>query len=137
MFKRYNKEGGYTNVQYWIDENGQDWYDYADNASNDMMKVLVNERGIVMGFHVDATALTPTDTNLFEVAFDKIPDDLEIVKYSYDGEKFYLTVFPERGPTVEDIKNELFLLMLKPKMTTDDKKRFEELKAQLEDKLSK
>lgn len=137
MFKRYNKEGGYSNVQYWMDENGQDWYDYADNANHDTMKVLVNKNGVVVGFHVDATALTPTDANLFEVPFDDIPEDLSIVKYSYDGEKFYLTPVREKEENVDDIKDQLFMLMLKTKLTADEKKTFEELKARLVEKMKK
>lgn len=137
MFKRYNKEGGYSNVQYWIDENGQDWYDYADNATLDNMKILVNEKGVVIQFNQDATTLSPNDAILYEVPFDEVPEDLDIVKYSYDGEKFYKTELPKRSETVDDIKNELFLLMLKNKLTADEKKTFEELKARLVEKLQK
>lgn len=137
MFKRYNKEGGYTNVQYWIDENGTDWYDYADNATLDNMKILVDKNNIIIGYHRDATTLVPNEANVYEVEFNKLPEDLARVKYSYDGEKFYLTEFPEREPTIEDIKNELFLLMLKTKMTAEEKKHFEELKEVLQEKLSK
>jgi len=134
MFKRYNKEGGYSNVQYWIDENGQDWYDYADNTETDTLKVLTNERNVVVGFNHDATTLNPNETNLHIVQPEDVPDDLELVKYSYDGEKFYLTEFPKRE-TTEDIKNQLFMLMLKSKMTAAEKAEFEELKAKLEEKL--
>lgn len=137
MFKRYEKIGGYTNVQYWIDENGTDWYDYADNATLDNLKVLVDVNNIVVGFHMDATTLTPNNAFLHEVTLDKVPEDLQLIKYSYDGEKFYLTVFDEREATIDDIKNELFMLMLKSKMTAEEKKRFEELKATLEEKLQK
>ncbi|EBS4516358.1 hypothetical protein DQT32_02875 [Salmonella enterica subsp. enterica serovar Braenderup] len=137
MFKRYNKEGGYTNVQYWIDENGQDWYDYADNASLEKMKVLVDKNNIVVGFHIDATTLTPTDASLYEVDIDKIPEDLQLVKYSYDGEKFFLTVFPEKEESIDDIKDQLFMLMLKNKMSAEDKKQFEELKEKLNQKMQK
>ncbi|AMM43825.1 tail fiber assembly protein [Pectobacterium phage vB_PcaM_CBB] len=137
MFKRYEKPGGYTNVQYWIDENGTDWYDYADNATLDNLKVLVDVNNIVVGFHMDATTLTPTDATLYEVTLDKVPEDLQLVKYSYDGDKFYLTEFPDSGQSIDDIKNELFMLMLKTKMTTEEKKYFEELKELLLQKLSK
>lgn len=137
MFKRYEKPGGYTNVQYWIDENGTDWYDYADNATLDNLKVLVDVNNVVVGFHMDATTLTPTDAVLYEVTVDKIPEDLQLIKYSYDGDKFYLTEFPDNGKSIDDIKNELFMLMLKSKMTAEEKKQFEELKELLQEKLSK
>lgn len=137
MFKRYEKVGGYTNVQYWKDENGTDWYDYADNASLDNMKVLVDANNVVVGFHRDATTLVPNEASLYEVPFDEIPKDLQLVKYSYDGEKFYLTEFKEKAESIDDIKNELFMLMLKSKLTAEEKKTFEELKARLEEKLSK
>lgn len=137
MFKRYDKPDGYANVQYWKDENGTDWYDYADNATLENMKVLVDEKNIVVGFHIDATTLTPNNASLHEVELSKVPSDLQLIKYSYDGEKFYLTVFPEKERSVEDIKNDLFILMLKTKMTAEEKKYFEELKAELEQKLAK
>lgn len=137
MFKRYYKEGGNPMLQYWIDDNGTDWYDYADNAECETMKVLTNEQNIVVGFNQDATTLYPENANLHIISLDQIPKDLDVLKYSYDGDKFYLTAKEVRGQSVEDIKNELFMLMLKTKMTAEEKKQFEELKELLQEKLSK
>lgn len=134
MFKKYNKEGGYGYIQYWMDENGQDWYDYADHAETHTLKVLTNERNIVVGFDYDATTLSPNECNLHIIQPEDVPDDLESIKYSYDGEKFYLTEVVKRE-TAEDIKNKLFLLMLKSKLTAAEKVEFEELKSRLEEKL--
>lgn len=137
MFKRYIKENGNPNLQYWIDENGQDWYDYADNAETDTMKVLVDENNVVVDYNKDATTLYPNETSLFAVPESELPEDLDVIKYSYDGEKFYRTVFPEREETADEIKDKLFMLMLKNKMSAEDKKLFEELKEQLIQKMQK
>lgn len=137
MFKKYDNPAGYPGIQYWMDENGTDWYTYADNASLDTMKILVREDGMILSADIDATKLTPTDLCLFELSLDEIPSDFAPGKYSYDGNKLFLTPVVERPKSVEEIKNELFLLMLKTKMTAEEKKYFEELKELLQEKLSK
>ena len=132
MFKLYDNPTGYSNIQYWKDENGMDWYEYADNASLDTMKVLVNEKNVVVGFDIDATTLSPNNTNLYEVKFEDLPDDLALVVYSYDGSTFYKTPIPKKAESVEDIKTKLLLLMLIPSLTEDERTEMEELRIRLQ-----
>lgn len=139
MFKKYIKQDGHSNVQYWIDENGQDWYDYADNTETTTLKILTNESDMVVAYSYDATTLNPNNCNLHIIQPEDAPKDLELVKYSYDGEKFYLTKFKSRNDadSIDEIKDKLFMLMLKNKLTADEKKQFEELKSIFEEKISK
>lgn len=132
MFKLYNNPTGYSNVQYWKDENGQDWYDYADKAGINNMKVLVDKNNVVVSFNKDATALNPNESSLYEIDFNDLPEDLDIVRYSYDGKNFFKTPLPEKAETAEEIKTKLLLLMLENPLSDDDRIEMEKLKTRLE-----
>lgn len=131
MYKKYYPKNMPSTLQYWQDENGNDWYDYADNASKDNLKVLTNENGMVMGFSVDATALFPENCNLHEVPFEKVPKGLEIVKYSYDGNEFSKIESSTADKSSTSIEKQLLYYMLKDELSTEEKKHLDELKKEL------
>ena len=125
MYKLYYKENNPRNILYWKDENGNDWYDYADTAEKDTVKVLTDINGMVVSFHKDATMLSPTDCDLHIFNEKDLPEDFALgMNYFIENGK----LLKKEHFSTESVKDELFKLMLKDKRTAKEEKRFKELK---------
>lgn len=91
IMKNFTAKNGDINglsVSFATDENGADWYESQKKFQADTLKIIFNNKGVIVSMSHDVSALWPVGNSVAEVALEDVPAGLSINgEWVFDGEK--------------------------------------------------
>jgi len=91
IMKNFTVKNGDVNgltVSFATDENGADWYESQKKFQSDTLKIIFNNKGIIVSMSHDVSALWPGGNSVAEIALDDVPTGLSINgEWVFDGVK--------------------------------------------------
>ncbi len=69
-------------------ERGDDWYEIQSKFSQETMKIVYDENGIITSYSLDASSLNPIDSYVAEISETEFPEGIDILGgWKFDGKK--------------------------------------------------
>ncbi|MBP1129397.1 MULTISPECIES: tail fiber assembly protein [unclassified Serratia (in: enterobacteria)] len=62
-------------ILYARDETGRDWYDCQADFSDETLKVMYDDKGVIVCMSIDVTAIFPPGFSVAEVAISEVPPE--------------------------------------------------------------
>nr|WP_241391021.1 tail fiber assembly protein [Serratia proteamaculans]ULG15490.1 tail fiber assembly protein [Serratia proteamaculans] len=119
------EDAGYRpDILYARDETGRDWYDCQADFSDETLKVMYDDKGVIVCMSKDVTAIFPPGFSVAEVAISEVPPEAcNDMTWAYCDGKVAKRVYSqtEKRKMVQDEKKRLIARVNQATQTLNSK----------------